>query len=948
MVEESCKYEEKEDERDRPCEEVVAASRLREAYAAVDRESFGALGVQALSPRIPCASSLLETFPSLRELFTVTLNLEVLLRRREGDALRTIREKHLKWYKRIFHTLHGVHDIHALLRYWVKGMVLYEFCEINRHMEKEDDEEEEEINNDTGRQNCERGGVMRAADYAMELREALRRFPKLVAFLFLSKSQEYWAQTLSEVIREDVGSSLSDRLKLNVLQRLLMKVLQCQRQRRYGVLRCEHFATVHPHCHNNGNPLHVVEEVRQKLTVGNPSVDISELIQLFSHPARDAEERLVITVLQSVVHGCRGFFQREALLSLLEPGISEESRHVFLLKIWPQYWNNELEVMRELPAVEEACVKGILVKLVFFWETGNDVSVQETSNAPCGLRPYYIFHLMRATLQPLLDALFALDAAAEESETRSTLELLLDIANSMACIEAPPRRTLRLWDQVGAGAALPSSIPREVGYVVMADVCRAFLEVRLPTAVDHFLSGGEIPEEQRWPRLIAYLIRTEHVFHRLCEMRLLKAKLLDNCSAVPCFYGIAKNAIANQLQRKRSADLFVETLLGIMQAYLLHGSHEEAEVRRVGGGGRAKTVVVSLHNEDEVMSAVRLAFSVSSIDRFLRLYKELLAYRLLFYAVGRARDGSVDAMEARREKLQTEKLVCEYLHELLPLERNAIQQMIQMCMDMETGKNAPEGYDPQALQPEQCGHGAETVTVRPTLRLLSRLAWPSYPLLTDVPQPLHNAMDQFARFYHAQYSNRRVVWLRTSMETITFTVAYPQAGKVIVGSLELFNIFQFLSEAGTSGTTWTLLAQRIGKDKTLLQRGLKKLIHDGFFKIQMGSGEESVALNAAFKSHKPRYNFLQPPPRVGALLEENGIINEEVHRSRIASIQAVIIKHMKSVRTCLYDELFCWTRQQNPQFQLQNSDFKLALEMLIEKEFVQRDPSQKQRFVYKA
>ncbi|ESL08367.1 hypothetical protein TRSC58_03930 [Trypanosoma rangeli SC58] len=741
-----------------------------------------------------------------------------------------------------------------------------------------------------------------------------------------------------DVMNEEVRRILNEPTRQQVLRRLLMEVLRRRREWKSGVPSCEAVGAVRPGCPDTNAQLHELQESKKRLRQmpTNCAVAIAELLQLQPQSARGGERLLVTTVLQSVVQGCQSFFPREALLSLLHSDTSEEARRVFLVKTWPQYWDSELAMTRELLGVVEESVKGLLTKLVFLWEAGSDAPVHGPLNTASGLQHCYVSHLLQVTLRPLLEELFALDATSKESATRGPLMVLLDIAQGMACVEAPPQGAPQLWEQVGAGTVLLGDFPREVGYVAMAEVCRGLLEARLTAAVEHFLGSGDLTEEQRGLRLLAYLLRTERVFCLLCEVQPLGARLRDSGGAVGCFYGIVKHAVANHLHRSRGADVFADTLLESMQAYILQRNRE-----------RAAVAALLLRNEDEFLSAVRLTQSVVSTDRYLRVYKELLAYRLLYYMVGRARDGGLDAAEARREKVQAEKAACEHLQKLFPLECDTVRQMVQMCLDMEAGEEAQVGHDPLVPQEEQ-GGATEEAAVRPVLWLLSRRAWPSYPVLEDAPRPLLQAMRQFARVYHAQHRDRRIVWLRTSMETITFTVGYPKATKVIVGSLELFNIFHCLSEAGAAGAPWTLLAQRIGKGKTMLQRGLKKLLNDGFFTVHAGAEEECVALNAIFTSHRSRYHFLQQPPRVGALAEAPRTITEEAHLSHAGAIMAAVIKHMKRVRTCMYDELFRAAQQQNPQFQLQNSDFKMALETLIEKEFVVRDPVRKQWFVYEA
>lgn len=919
--------------------ESVVACRLREAYAAVDGD---VCSCRCCHP--PCAASVMRASPSLRDLFTVTLNMDVLLRRREVDALVAIRQRRLRWYGRIFHALHGAYEIGGLLRYWVRGVVVYEFREMDRCMgndtprprRREGDEEE-----DAERETAE--DVVGALEHAVELRQALRRFPRLVDFLFSGKLREREATGFDAVINDAVRACANSASNVHLLQRLLKTALQ-YRRRCSQQQQCELLTTVHTcdgHHDSQGCPRHRI--------LGNFHLDICELIELFSRNKQLAKDCLVVTILQSVVSGCHTYFQRESLLRLLEPATGLETRHAFFARVWPRYWNSELEMMRELPYAEEAWTKRVLVNLVFLWDVGSDSEHKHNTSrvplqaSPLDLRRFYLFQLLQLTLRPLFDRLFFLDVPQDESALLSAAEeemsttpegrmgvtcdalaMLLEIANAMACVDVPPQQPFRLWNQIGAGPALPCDTAKNVGFFIMANVCREQLDALLTHAVNHFLSSTDILEEQRWPRLFAYLLRTECAFHRLCDVCLLNARLVDSSSGVACFFSILKSALLNHCRRQQNVDVLVDALLDSIHTYLMPGR------RGSSSGHTAAAAMMSLSNREEMMSAIRLGRGVSSTDEFLRLYKELLAHRLLSPAAGRA---------------ATEKSVCEHLRELFPQERSVIRQIIQMCVDMEEDS---ETHETCVRQEPQQQAGGEEASVKLTVRVLSRLAWPAYTTLTNVPRPLQNAMDQFAAAYHSQHHNRRVVWLYTTMETITFTVAYPQGEKIIVGSLELFNIFHHLSEAGREGTTWALLFQHFAKEKKALQREVLKLVSDGFLSVRQKDNEEWISVNTSFASRQLRHRFVRPLSRVGSLSEERRRMLGGVNRSHVLCTQAAVIKQMKSVRACSYDELFCLTVQSIHQFQLQHDAFKAALEVLLEKGYIERDKTNRQRFIYKS
>lgn len=116
--------------------------------------------------------------------------------------------------------------------------------------------------------------------------------------------------------------------------------------------------------------------------------------------------------------------------------------------------------------------------------------------------------------------------------------------------------------------------------------------------------------------------------------------------------------------------------------------------------------------------------------------------------------------------------------------------------------------------------------------------------------------------------------------------------------------------------------------------------------------DEKLKLNLKYQTGNIRFNFV--PVQTAKQLTEGGgsirsvtEIDAEVAKNRAMIVDAVVVRIMKSRKTCLYNDLLTETIKQILLFKAQPSMIKKRIESLIERDYLERDPSNKSKFIYK-
>jgi len=108
----------------------------------------------------------------------------------------------------------------------------------------------------------------------------------------------------------------------------------------------------------------------------------------------------------------------------------------------------------------------------------------------------------------------------------------------------------------------------------------------------------------------------------------------------------------------------------------------------------------------------------------------------------------------------------------------------------------------------------------------------------------------------------------------------------------------------------------------------------------------------SYKTGNIRFNFI--PTQTAKQLTEGGgsirsvtEIDAEVAKNRAMVIDAVLVRIMKARKVCLYNDLLTDTIKQITLFKAQPPVIKKRIESLIERDYLERDATNKSKFIYK-
>ncbi len=249
--------------------------------------------------------------------------------------------------------------------------------------------------------------------------------------------------------------------------------------------------------------------------------------------------------------------------------------------------------------------------------------------------------------------------------------------------------------------------------------------------------------------------------------------------------------------------------------------------------------------------------------------------------------------------------------------------------------------------------------------VLTSGAWPSTSLGEQlrVPVELQGVFTLFEASYKRQCGGRSLQWLghfsngaiRTNHQLNVRRSFDAQVSHWQLVFLLLFNRFpqnvdaivsyqQFKDAAGT-------------KDDQALQKALVPLVKQRFIIVVDGAAEPSAQrfqLNAAFTSQNRKLNFHMPSG--GGPLAQSGDAREECSASgpsaqinveRKFAVQAAIVRVLKSRRSMRYTDLLHEVGSVlSGRFKPTAQDVKTNLEVLLEKEFVERSTDDPNIFIY--
>ena len=354
--------------------------------------------------------------------------------------------------------------------------------------------------------------------------------------------------------------------------------------------------------------------------------------------------------------------------------------------------------------------------------------------------------------------------------------------------------------------------------------------------------------------------------------------------------------------------------------------------------------VASQQRQDEWLQRIisGLFVPLQAKDVFEAFYKRDLAKRLLWNRI---------------VSMDVEKQVCS----LLKAECGAgyTSKMEGMFQDIDLSRESMLVYK-QALAAEpQKPNGVEM-----EVQILTTGYWPVYPQYPNLHLPLQlsQLQEHFDAHYKKKCQGRRTTWQYALGHCIVRTNGFSKAYELVVSLCQALVLVQFT----TTDTKWTLpaLMQAVGLEdrdemERILQslalgkegtRILRKLDFDTEAgkkkKIRMNVDDrDQFVIQQSFTSNQRRIritNIMMKETK-----EEREKTVEAVSRDRLYLIDAALVRIMKARKTIMHQSLIPQVLEQL-KFPAQPSDVKKRIESLIEREYMERDAKDRNRYNYLA
>jgi len=240
--------------------------------------------------------------------------------------------------------------------------------------------------------------------------------------------------------------------------------------------------------------------------------------------------------------------------------------------------------------------------------------------------------------------------------------------------------------------------------------------------------------------------------------------------------------------------------------------------------------------------------------------------------------------------------------------------------------------------------------------VLATGSWPLQPPSTNfsIPKELQACEQLFQKFYQAQHSGRKLNWLHQLSKGELKTRYLPSAktGYTLQASTYQMGILLQFNMEETSMTTEEIQIATQLTD-SVLKTTLLSLVKTKVLMMDPPNEDEEIgkthkfALNKGFKSKKTKVQINVPVPQ--QVREESDSTHKTVEEDRKLQIQAAIVRIMKMRKRLQHGNLMSEViAQLQTRFKPKVSVIKKCIDILIEKEYLQRVEGQKDMYSYVA
>lgn len=233
--------------------------------------------------------------------------------------------------------------------------------------------------------------------------------------------------------------------------------------------------------------------------------------------------------------------------------------------------------------------------------------------------------------------------------------------------------------------------------------------------------------------------------------------------------------------------------------------------------------------------------------------------------------------------------------------------------------------------------------------VLGTASWPLQPPTTpfNIPDEVTKTYDRFQKFYQNKHSGRKLNWL-FQLSKAELKTHYLKAKASYTFQVSTYQMAILLQYNTSESYTYEELQTNTGLNVETLNGVLGTLLKA---KVLLANGDIAPGtkfdLNTDFRSKKIRVNLNMPiKSEVKAETEET---HKTIEEDRKLLIQAAIVRTMKTRKMLKYNALMSEVvAQLQTRFKPRIPDIKKCIDVLLEKEYIERVEGQKDTFSYVA